>query len=57
MRFRWELRAALALLVFGLWLTLLFFGVGGWGAVHLLLAASLFLFPWRAGLAPVEKEG
>lgn len=52
MRRRWELRAALALLVCGLWLTLLFFGAAFHGAVHLLLAASLFLFPWRTGRMP-----
>lgn len=42
------LRAALALLLFTGWLALLFVGFAAGGAVHLLLAAALGLFPWRA---------
>lgn len=42
------LRAALALLLFTGWLALLFTGFAGGGAVHLLLAGALALFPWRA---------
>ena len=41
-------RAALALTLFSGWLALLFAGVAGGGAVHLLLLAALALFPWRA---------
>lgn len=41
-------RSALALLLFSSWLTLLFSGFALHGAVHLLLAAALVLFPWRA---------
>jgi len=41
-------RAAIALLLFSSWLTLLFSGFALRGAVHLLLAAALLLFPWRA---------
>ena len=40
------LRAALALLLFSGWLALLFMGFAGGGAVHLLLAGGLALFPW-----------
>jgi hypothetical protein len=42
------LRAALALLLFTGWLALLFLGHAAGGAVHLLLAGALGLFPWRA---------
>jgi hypothetical protein len=41
------IRALLALVVFSSWLALLFSGLALGGAVHLLLAASLGLFPWR----------
>lgn len=41
-------RAALALVLFTSWLALLFAGFALGGAVHLLLAGSLILFPWRA---------
>ena len=41
-------RAALSLTLFSGWLALLFAGVAGGGAVHLLLLAALALFPWRA---------
>jgi hypothetical protein len=41
-------RAALSLLLFSSWLALLFAGFAAGGAVHLLLAGSLALFPWRA---------
>jgi hypothetical protein len=41
-------RAALALLLFSSWLALLFAGFAFGGGVHLLLAAALALFPWRA---------
>jgi hypothetical protein len=46
------LRAALALLLFSAWLALLFAGLAGGGAVHLLLLAALALFPWKAAAAP-----
>ena len=42
------LRAAAALLSFTSWMALLLAGFAGGGAVHLLLAAALALFPWRA---------
>ena len=42
------LRAAASLALFSGWLALLFAGFAAGGAVHLLLAASLVLFPWRA---------
>lgn len=42
------LRAALAFASLSGWLTLLLLGVAAGGAVHLLLAAALALFPWRA---------
>ena len=42
------LRAALALVLFTGWLALLFVGYAAGGAVHLLLAGALGLFPWRA---------
>ncbi|HET9226257.1 MAG TPA: hypothetical protein VFR31_06300 [Thermoanaerobaculia bacterium] len=41
-------RAALSLLLFTGWLALLFMGFAAGGAVHLLLAGGLGLFPWRA---------
>jgi hypothetical protein len=41
-------RAAVALLSFSAWLALLFAGLAGGGAVHLLLLAALALFPWKA---------
>ena len=40
-------RAALALLLFTGWLALLFMGFAAGGAVHLMLAGALALFPWR----------
>ena len=46
------LRAALALLLFSVWLALLFAGFAGGGAVHLLLLAALALFPWKAAAGP-----
>jgi len=42
------LRAALSLASLSAWLVLLFSGWAAGGAVHLLFAASLALFPWRA---------
>ena len=42
------LRAALALVLFTGWLALLFVGYAAGGAVHLLRAGALGLFPWRA---------
>jgi hypothetical protein len=44
-------RAALALILFSGWMALLFWGFAFHGAVHLLLAASLALFPWKAARA------
>lgn len=41
-------RSALALLLFSAWLALLFAGLSGGGAVHLLLVAAAVLFPWKA---------
>ncbi|HYG63088.1 MAG TPA: hypothetical protein VEL74_10945 [Thermoanaerobaculia bacterium] len=41
-------RAVLALVLFTAWLALLFAGFALGGAVHLLLAGSLALFPWRS---------
>ena len=41
-------RAALSLAALSAWLVLLFAGWTAGGAVHLLFAASLALFPWRA---------
>ncbi|MND01465.1 hypothetical protein D3C83_204700 [compost metagenome] len=43
------LRCLAAALLFSGWMTLLFAGFAWGGAVHLLLAASLLLFPWRTG--------
>jgi hypothetical protein len=41
-------RAALALSLLSLWMAGLFSGIFAGGAVHLLFAGSLLLFPWRA---------
>jgi len=41
-------RAALALLLFSAWMALLFAGLAGGGAVHLLLAGAAGVFPWKA---------
>jgi hypothetical protein len=53
------IRAALALVLFSGWLALLFSGFALHGAVHLLLAAGLGLFPWRAAgaSAPERLDG
>jgi hypothetical protein len=48
------LRAALALLLFSGWMALLFWGLAFGGGAHLLLAAGLALFPWRAARAPAR---
>ncbi|MEO6192939.1 MAG: hypothetical protein ABIS20_08010 [Thermoanaerobaculia bacterium] len=45
------LRAAISLTLFSGWLALLFWGFAFGGGVHLLLAAALALFPWRAARA------
>ena len=45
------LRAALALLLFSGWMALLFWGFAFGGAVHLLLAVGLGVFPWKAAAA------
>jgi hypothetical protein len=50
------LRCTLALLLFSTWIALLFAGFAAGGAVHLLLAASLALFPWLAAFAPTAAE-
>jgi hypothetical protein len=42
------LRAAVALLLLSAWMALLFAGLAGGGAVHLLLVAAGVVFPWRA---------
>ncbi len=41
-------RLALSVVALSAWLILLLTGFAAGGAVHLLLAASLILFPWRA---------
>jgi hypothetical protein len=41
-------RAAVALLALSGWLVALFAGFAAGGAAHLLLAAALAVFPWRA---------
>jgi membrane protein required for beta-lactamase induction len=43
-----NVRAALALTLFSGWMALLFWGFALGGAIHLLLAGALALFPWRA---------
>jgi len=48
---RSTLRAALAVALLSAWLVLLFVGWIAAGAVHLLLAAALAAFPWRAAVA------
>jgi hypothetical protein len=45
-------RVILGLLLFSSWLALLFSGLALGGAVHLLLAGALALFPWRAVAKP-----
>jgi hypothetical protein len=45
-------RAALAAVLFSSWLALLFSGLAFGGAVHLLPAGALVLFPWRAAAKP-----
>ena len=45
-------RATLALFLVGLWMALLFAGHTAGGATHLLLAAALAVFPWRAARPP-----
>lgn len=50
LRDRPTLRAALALAALAAWLVLLFSGWTIAGAVHLLLAAAVALFPWRAAV-------
>lgn len=49
------LRACLALLLFSTWLALLFAGFAFRGGVHLLFAAALALFPWKALRASAEQ--
>jgi hypothetical protein len=50
-------RAALALLLFSGWMALLFWGFAFHGGVHLLLAAGLALFPWKAAGARTLPPG
>jgi len=40
-------RLAISAILFSAWMALLFFGWTPGGAVHLLLLASLVLFPWK----------
>lgn len=52
-------RTALSMAFFSAWLLLLFVGWAFGGAVHLLLAVALWLFPWKwlripADLSPEE---
>ena len=49
---RSTLRAALAVALVSTWLVLLFAGHVAGGAIHLLFAAALAVFPWRAAVAP-----
>lgn len=51
-------RAALAFALLSAWLVLLMSGVALAGAIHLLLAAALLLFPWRrlGGEGPSRGE-
>jgi hypothetical protein len=49
-------RAALALTLFSGWMALLFWGFAFGGAVHLLLAAGLTLFPWRAAATSASGD-
>lgn len=51
------LRAAVSLALFSGWLALLFAGFAAGGAVHLLLAGGLALFPWRAARAAAAPDG
>lgn len=44
-------RAALSVAALSAWLVLLFTGWVAGGAVHLLFAAALLVFPWRAALS------
>ena len=48
MRFSPAARAAVSLLALSGWLVALFAGAAGGGAVHLLLAGALLLFPWKS---------
>ena len=48
-------RSAVSLLLLSGWLVALFAGFAAGGAVHLLLAGALALFPWRAR-TPSERE-
>ena len=41
-------RSILAFLLFSGWMALLFSGHAAGGAVHLLLAGALGVFPWKA---------
>ena len=45
-------RAALAAALVSTWLALVCSGLALGGAVHLLLAGALVLFPWRAAAKP-----
>jgi hypothetical protein len=45
-------RLLLAAVAFSAWLVLLLAGFAFGGGVHLLLAAALALFPWRAAAEP-----
>ncbi|HSM51724.1 MAG TPA: hypothetical protein VLA75_10005 [Thermoanaerobaculia bacterium] len=46
------LRPVASGLLISCWMALLFLGVTGGGAVHLLLAGGLALFPWRELRSP-----
>jgi hypothetical protein len=50
-------RAAAALLLFSAWMGLLFAGFLLHGALHLLLVAAAWLFPWRALAPPLPPAG
>ena len=49
-------RTTLALAALSAWLVLLMTGVALGGAIHLLLAAALGVFPWRSALLS-DDEG
>ena len=48
------IRAVAGLILISAWLALLFSGWALGGAVHLLLAAALVLFPWRAAAGSLQ---
>ncbi|MBZ0113101.1 MAG: hypothetical protein K8J08_11610 [Thermoanaerobaculia bacterium] len=51
------IRLAASFALLGLWLLLLFIGWTLGGAIHLLLAGALVLFPWREGRGTHGETG